>query len=282
MKKINNFIVLILVLLTSTLFAQEKLKGNKEVTIKNRNISKFTKIEIIDNIDVLLIYNNSQSVNIETDSNLQESIHAKVINGTLTLKTNNKILRKKELTAHIKVNKNLKEIYTYNNISVKSKNLLNIDSLTINAFDNSNLDLKINSKIIYINAKKTSDLKLKIVSDDVFIRAEKYGGIKATIDAKNITINTLDKATITLNGSTNNLDLESLGNSTFKGRDLVSKNSIINATNNTNVYINATEAIEIYAKNSAKVYLFSNPKITLTEFFDKASIQKKELDKKLF
>ena len=42
-------------------------------------------------------------------------------NGTLTVSTNAKIGRKKELTISIKVNTNLKEIYAYKNSNIKSK-----------------------------------------------------------------------------------------------------------------------------------------------------------------
>ena len=59
------------IILITTISSQEKLKGNGVVTIENRRISDFTKIEVIDNIKVLLVYNNNQSVSIETDSNFE-------------------------------------------------------------------------------------------------------------------------------------------------------------------------------------------------------------------
>ncbi len=59
MKKSLNSIVLIIFLISSSLTAQQRLKGNREVTSENRNLSEFTKIEVIDNVDVFLVYNES-------------------------------------------------------------------------------------------------------------------------------------------------------------------------------------------------------------------------------
>tara|TARA_R110001583_G_scaffold43034_1_gene136796 strand:+ start:146 stop:976 length:831 start_codon:yes stop_codon:yes gene_type:complete len=268
--------LLIILFSTTILSSQEKLKGNKEVTIENRNISNFDKIEIIDDLDVKLVYNDNQSVNVETDSNLQSSIITTLNNGTLSIRIRTKIVRKKELTVHINVNNHLKEIYGYNNSNIKSKNSLSIDSLTINAFDNSDISLKLNSILVRINSKKTSDLKFEILSDVVILRSEEASVIKGTIDAKETLVTTLDKSTIDIQGSTDDFNIETLGNSTFKGKDFTAKYVLINATNSSDAYLKATETIDIYAKNASEVYIYSNPTITVTEFFDKASIYKKE------
>jgi len=278
MKKSINFIVLIIFLISSALTAQVRLKGNKEVTNENRGISEFTKIEVIDNVDVFLVYNENQSVNVKTDSNLQSSILTEINNGTLTIKTRAKIVRKKELAVHIKVNRDLEEIYAYNNVKVISENSLIIDSLRVNAFDNSDFNLKLNSKLVRINSKKTSNYKLAILCDEIFIRAEESCSIKAVIDTKYINISALDRAAITMNGTCDELEIESLGNSTFKGKNFEAKNAVINATHTSDIYVNALDNLDIYAKNSSEVYIYSNPKMTISEFFDKASLHKREID----
>ncbi|SNR77358.1 GIN domain-containing protein [Lutibacter flavus] len=280
MKNSYKIAFLFTLFITSVITAQEKLKGNKEVTTENRNISEFNKLEIIDDVDVLLVYNDNQSVSVETDSNLQNSIITEINKGTLSIKIKDKILKKKELVVHIKVNKNLKEIYSYNKSNIKSKNLLPIDTLTINAFDNSDISLKLNSKLLKINSKKTSNLKFEILCDNIFIRAEESSTIKGTIDSKEAVFNLIDRAIVSIDGSSNIFEVETLGNSSLKGKDFFAKDVIINASNSSDAYINATDTIDIYAKNSTEVYLYSNPKITLSEFFDKATLSKKELDKK--
>jgi len=276
--KNSHKIALFITLFTITLMgAQEKLKGNKEVTIENRGISEFSRLEVIDNIDVFLVYGETQSVSVETDSNLQDAVITELNNGTLSVKISNKITKNKELAIHIKVNKDLKEINSYNNVKIKSNNSLLIDSLTINAFDNSDINLKLTSKTVNINSKKNSDLKLQILSDNITIISEESSTIKGTFDSKEAQFSLLDKSEVNIDGSANYFEIETLGNTNFKGKGFKTRTAILNATNASNTYINATKTIDIYAKNSAEVYLYSNPKITLTEFFDKASIHKKEL-----
>ena len=269
-------------LISSVISAQEKLKGNKEVTTQNRSISEFNKIEVIDNIEVVLTYNQSQSLKVETDSNLQDAVLTEVENGVLTIKTSDRIIRKKELKVHINVNGMLKEVYGYNNCKIVSKSLLDIDSLSINAFDNADVELKLNSKLIYINSKKTSDLKLEILSDELIVRAEESSKIKATANIKESIIEVLDRATFVADGSSTDLELTTQGNSSFKGREFETASTIVKASNNSDAFVNVTGNLDISAINSSEVYIYSDPKIELTEFFDKASIHKRLLDKKLF
>lgn len=275
MKTVKTIIFISFLLILSSINAQEKIIGNKDVTIENRNLSEFTKIEVIDDIKVLLVYNDNQSVIVETDSNVQNAIITEINNGSLIIKTNSKIVRTKELIVHVNVNKDLNGIYAYNKAHVKSKNVLRIDSLTLNAFDNSDFSLKLNSKIVHINAKKSSDLDLEILCEEVFIISEESSTLKGIIDTKNTIIHTLDRASVNISGTTTSLEIETLHNSAFKGKDFIAINAVVNTSNNSTVYVNATDAIQIFLKNSGEVYLFSNPKITLTEFFDKASLVKK-------
>ena len=162
MKKVIYSLSFFLLFSLTTIFAQEKLKGNKEVTTEIRNISDFSKIEVIDNVEVLLVYNPNQSIEIETDSNLHEAILTELNNDVLTIKTSDKITRKKKLLITVKVNHNLTSLSSYNNSKISSKNLLQIDSLQITAFDNSDIDLKLHTEYIHITGKKNSDLNFEI------------------------------------------------------------------------------------------------------------------------
>lgn len=275
MKTSKTFIFISFLLIFSAINAQEKLIGNKEVTTENRDLSAFTKIEVIDDVTVVLVYNDQQSVLVETDSNIQSSIITEINNGSLVIKTSAKIVRTKELLVHVNVNNKLDEIYAYNKAKVKSNNSLRIDSLTINAFDNSEFNLKLSSKIVHINAKKTSNLDFEILSDETYITSEESSNLKGIIDTKNMVIKTLDNSSINLSGNTSNFELESLHNSAFRGKDFKSATAVVNTSNNSSAYVNATETADLSIKNSGEVYLFSNPKIILTEFFDKAGLFKR-------
>jgi hypothetical protein len=283
MKKISNHILILLSFFISiSAFSQEKIKGNKYVTFVDRNISNFEKIEIIDDLNVHLTFGESQSVAVETDSNLQEIVTTEVKNGILTIKTDNKIGRKKELIVHIKLNTNFKEISAYNNVNVTSKSLLVIDTLTINAFDNADFDLNLSAKEVQLNCKKTSNLKMEILCNEINITSEESSNLKGAIQTNYLTIRLLDKSNINITGSAKDIETESLGNSTFKGSDFKANNAIVKATNNSKIHINALQNIDVYTRNSSEVYIYSNPKIQLIEFFDRATLYKRDADKKLF
>ena len=276
MKTVNKQILISFLLIFSAINAQEKLIGNKDVTTENRNLSAFTKIEVIDNVTVFLVYSDEQSVTVEADSNVIYAVTTEINNGALIIKTSAKIVRAKELTVHVKVNKDITEIYAYNKARVKSNNSLRIDALTVNAFDDSEFKLKLSSKIVQINAKKSSKLDVEILCEDTYITSEESSNLKGIIDTKNMVIHTLDKATVNLSGNTASLELETLHNSAFKGKDFKATTAKVNASNNSSAYVNATDTIDLSIKNSGEVYLFSNPKITLTEFFDKAGLFKRQ------
>ena len=272
--KITVFIILLSTLISS---AQEKLKGNKIVTIKDRNIAEFTTIEVIDNLNVFLVYNEKQSVEVEADSNLQNSILTELNNGILTIRTSEIIGRNKALNIHLKVNKNIEEINAYNNAKVSSKNSLAIDDLTINSYDDAVFNLKLNLKKIEIHGTEKSKLNLEILTEMVTVRIENSCNLTATIDAKETTMVGLDNATATLKGTSNSLEIEFSGDTYYKGKDFIAANAIVKSNNNAKLYAHVTKELSLHSNNSSEVHLYANPTITLHEFYDKALIRKREL-----
>jgi hypothetical protein len=282
MKNIHHLLLIITFFLSISVFSQEKLKGNKDVTIEDRPLSNFSKIEVIDDIDVHLTYGTYQAVQVETDSNLQEVIITDVKSGILTIKTAANIGRKKSLIDHIKLNNDFKEISAFNHANIISKSLLVIDSLKINAFDNADFDLNIHAKELQLNCKKTSDLKLDVLCENLAIISEESSTLKANLQTQTLNVQLLDRSAITVTGNAKELDIQSYGNSTFKGSDFVVETTLAKATNNSKMHLNTTKKISIYAINSSEMYIYSNPKIDLIEFFDKATLYKRVADKKLF
>lgn len=270
--------ILIILFTISSVSAQEKLKGNKIVVTEDRNISDFTKIEVIDDVNVFLVFNDKQSVAVEADSNLQSAILTEVRDGTLTIRTSEVIGRSKVLNIHLKVNRKLHDINTYNNAKVSSKNSINVEYLIMNAYDDSEFDLKLNSKSAHVNGKKDTKLNFEILSDDVVIQVEESSSFKGTIDTKDINITCLDKGTVTVNGTADYLEIEASGDSSYKGEEFVINTTILKAYNDATLYIHITELLELFSNNSSEIYLYGNPEILIHEFFDKAIIRKKEVD----
>lgn len=276
MKTKSKLLAFLFVLSVVYATAQEKIKGNKEVTIEDRQLTDFHSIEIVDDFLVEILYNENQSVAITADSNLHEYIATTVENGVLTLKIDENVVRSKSLTATIKVNKNLREINGYNKAKIESKNMVIIDSLTINAFDNSDFNLKLNSKSVSVNSKKNSSINLNLLLDNLFIRAEESSKIDLNLNAKNVRITALDKTSITALGTSNLFEIEAQGNSNFRGKSCQFSEAYVNASNQSKISVNALENLTILVRNSSEIFVYNTPKISLMEFFDKAIIYKKE------
>lgn len=277
MKNSYKIAIIFSLLIISNTFGQQKLKGNKTVTTEDRDITEFTAIEVIDNLNVILVYNQFQSVNVEADSNLQSSILTDIRNGKLTIRTSEAIGRHKTLDIHINVNNKIKEINAFNKAKITSKKPLAIDSLAINSFDDSEFDLKLNSEIVEIHGKEKSKLELEILAEVVKIKLNESCDLTATIDSKEVQITGSNDASATLEGTTNAFEIEFSEDSFFKGIDFIAKNGVVKANNNTKMYVHITDILDLYTNNSSEVHLYADPKITLHEFYDKSIIRKKEL-----
>lgn len=278
MRNSHIITVIILLLTIPSMQGQQKLKGNKMVTSEDRNISDFTTIEVVDNLTVILAYNEQQSVTVEADSNLQSSILTEIDNGKLTIRTSETIGRNKALNIHIKVNKNIEEINAFNKAKINSKNSLPIDQLTLNSFDGSFFNLKLNSKNIHIHSKEKSKLKLDILSESLEVQLDDSCNLTATIDTKDIKIIGLNNASATLKGTSNTMQIEFSGDSYFKGMDFMVANATVKSNNNSKLYVHITKTLNLYANNTSEIHLYANPTITLHEFYDKALIRKRELN----
>jgi len=84
----NKIIIAIIfgVCFTLSLSAQddEKIRGDRNVTIKQTPIDPFSKIVVGEDFYVEIIYNKSTSVIVEADDNLHEFISFEVKDGVLT------------------------------------------------------------------------------------------------------------------------------------------------------------------------------------------------------
>jgi hypothetical protein len=274
--KIKQILSIVLLLLISgTTFSQIKIKGDKNIVTRERTVPFFDRIEIIDDIEVYMGYSATPSVAVETDSNVQEYILTEVSNGVLSIKIDDVIVRNKTLAVHLKVNEELKEIYAYNNAKISGKNLIEIDSFTVNGFDNASFDLKLRSKQVLIKGKKSSKVQLEVLCDDFTMRLEESADVKGVIDTKTAIVELLDRSGAGISGSADALELQVSGNSSFKGRTFVAKDVNVQTSNNADAYINTKSELDIYARNASKVYIYNDAKITLHEFFDKATLFKK-------
>ena len=181
-------ILLLLIILPLNISAQEKLKGNKIVVTEDRDISDFNKIEINDNIDVIITQASNKSVSVETDENLQFAVFTEVKGEVLTIKLSKKIIKKKVLKVYISIDDFIDEINTYNRAEVRGDGTLNLDQIIINAEGDSRINLDIKCAGFSLKNNESANVNLTVKADKAIINSNKTGRAKINIEAENIEV----------------------------------------------------------------------------------------------
>jgi|LakMenE01Jun11ns_1017448.scaffolds.fasta_scaffold9556558_1 hypothetical protein len=136
-------------------------KGNGQVTTTKREVTEnFTKIETSEAIAVEIEQAENNSIEVETDSNLQNHVKTTISNGVLKISLDKNMIICEELIVRVKI-KELKEIETTSASSIKSVNTIKGNSLNINATSASEIDLEAEYETITIDASSTGDVTIK-------------------------------------------------------------------------------------------------------------------------
>jgi len=268
-------ILLLFIIMPLNISAQEKLKGNKDVVTEDRNISDFNKIEINDNIDVIITHASDKSVSVETDENLQFAVFTEVKDEVLTIKLSKKIIKKKVLKIYISIDDFINEINIYDRAKVRSDGTLNLDQIVINAEGDSKVVMDIKSAGFYLNNNESANVNLTVNADKAVINSNKNGKAKINIEAENIEILCQGNSTTELVGNSVDLVVNAENKSNLKASMLECDDVTVNASDTSDIHINAKNSIIISLINSAEVYIYNDPEITIEKFLDKAILRKK-------
>lgn len=271
----SNLFLFLLLASATTLVAQKKLKGNKVVITENRDISEFNKIELRDNIDVILTQGSGQSVVVETDENLQFAVITEVKDSTLVVYLFKKIIRKKALNIYINIDEFIDEITTKGKATVSGEGIFNFNNLTINAEGNSKIVMDIKSEQFNLNNNESANVNLTVSTENTTINTNKTGRSKISLTSNTTELFALGSSTIQLSGNCKDAFITAENKSNIKVSKFECDDVIVNASDTSDVYVNSKNTIIISAVNSSEVYIYSNPTITLEKFTDKAIIRKK-------
>ena len=106
-------------------------KGNGQVTTTKREVTEnFTKIETSEAIAVEIEQAENNSIEVETDSNLQNYVKTTISNGVLKISLDKNMIICEELIVRVKI-KQLNGIETTSASSIKSVNTIKGNSLNI-------------------------------------------------------------------------------------------------------------------------------------------------------
>ncbi|WP_299334127.1 DUF2807 domain-containing protein [uncultured Psychroserpens sp.] len=276
MKNITLFLLIVLGYSVAGLAQDnEKVKGDRNLTIKQTYVDGFEKIIVGEDFKVELFYNKKPSVEIETDDNLHEYIDVKVVDSVLTITTTRDI-RAKKLNVKVNYGDEFSHIEVKDDGEVRSLTSLELTNASLKTSGSSRAYLNIKTDdFTFISSDKTK-VKLNITATNVSVEISDNTKMDALINATDVKMDLYQRTNADVEGTVDNLMLRTDNNAQFNGKNFTSKTCNIIAEIASDVYVEVTEDIVIEASGASEVYLYGNPKITINRFTDTVKLQKKE------
>ncbi|WP_299523176.1 DUF2807 domain-containing protein [Winogradskyella sp.] len=269
-------ILVVMVVTSSTIIAQEKIKGDRNVTIRQTYIDDFNTIVVDGDFSIEIVYNSKPSVNIETDDNLHDVIQFDVVDGVLTFVETVRITSKKRLNITVNYGDALQHIETRGDGEIRSLTSMELGDATLTTSGNSRAYLNIKSKNFVYKSSGKSKTRLNLTADSTKIELSDNSKLDALINSKVANFDLYQRSDAVIEGSATNA-LIRLDNSTyFNGPKFDVQTIDATLEGNSDLTIEAIEQITIAASGNSEIYLFGDPAITITRFEDTAKLQKKK------
>ena len=277
MKKITLFLLIALGY-CAVGFSQDdnKVKGDRNVTIKQTYVDDFNTIIVGEDFEVELYYNSKPSVEVETDDNLHEYIIIEVVDSVLTFRTTKDIRSKKEMKIKVNYSDGFSHIETGENAEIRSLTSLELNDATLKTTGSSRAYLNIKATNFNFTSLDKAKVKLNVTATTTKIELSDNCKLDALVNSKETKVDLYQRANVDIEGTTDNLLLVSDNNAQFNGKSFTTKTCTAICEFSSNAYLEVTESVIIEASGSSEIYLFGNPKITINRFLDTSKLQKKE------
>ena len=254
----------------------EKVKGDRNVTIKQTYIDPFNKIVVGEDFYVEVYYNKKPSVEIETDENLHEFISFEVKDSVLILKTTKKIVSSKKMNIKVNYDDSFQHIETLDDAEIRSLTSLELKNATLNTYGNSKAYLNIKAKTFKFQSLDKSKVKLNVNTESSVLQLSGNSKLDALINSPVTEIDMYQRANADIEGTSQNANIICDNNSKFNGTNFTIQSCIIKCDLSSDAYIEAINDITIDVSGTSSIYLYGNPKITINKFLGTAKLQKKE------
>ncbi|MDN3492342.1 GIN domain-containing protein [Winogradskyella bathintestinalis] len=277
MKKLL-LILLVFIALSQWAVAQstEKIKGDRNVTVKQTYVDDFHTIVIDSDFAVEVVYNSKPSVSVEADDNLHDVIQFNVVDGVLTFSEAMKITTKKKLNITVNYSEGLQTIETRGDGEIRSLTSMELGDVTLITADDSRAYLNINAKSIDYKSSGKSKTRLNLNAETTKIELSDNCKLDALINSKVTGFILYQRSDAVIEGFADSALFQLDSSTKFDGAKFDVK--VVEATleDSSDLTISATESITIAASGDSEIYLFGNPAITITKFEDTSKLQKKQ------
>ncbi len=254
---------------------KETLKGSKIVTIEQKAVESFESLEVHDDLTIMLIRGDKNSIEIEADDNLHDVLGITYSGSTMILRTTKNISGYKKFSIRVTYTDNFKSIMAKDKAVVDALEEVKLDEISFSCFDNAKLNLNLNPKKFSITADDRSQVQLNAKSESGTLIISKNATIKALIAATQLKCDLYQKAEANIEGDIIDFTLRLDNNAEFIGKKLTAKNIILQAEGYVTCDIWADTYLSVEAGGDAEISLYGNPKIDMKKFTDSAKLLKK-------
>lgn len=275
MKKIT--LLLLLSIFSIVTFAQkkEKIKGDKNVTtVTNGFEAGFTAIEISDNLKVTLTKSLQNSYTLSTDENLHDVIEFTVNEGLLKIYTTSNIVKSKKLDITLSLN-NLEAIFLKDDAELKSDKVFDSNTITINAQNSSKFDIEVKADQATITMLNDAKGKLKLRADQTALTMSDKTNLDADINTDETSASLSNSAKLRLDGNSDKVLFTTIDSSELDAKRLKVSSADISSKDKSELHIDARKSLSIDARDKSKVFVYSEPKIDIKKFADRAELIKR-------
>jgi hypothetical protein len=275
MKKNTALLLFLLAATFSWAQKDEKIKGSKIVTIEQKEIGNFNSIEVGDNIEVSLEKGDKTELKIEADDNLHNIITIDLSDNILRLNTSKTAVNFKKLLLRVTYTKDLKMVVSKNESTVNAIQEIQLEDITFKSFNNSKLNLNVNSKNFILQSDDKSKTELNLKAESATIELSKNANLKALIASVDLKCDLYQNAKANLEGDVTNAAIRLDNNANFIGSKLILKNAELIAEGYSNCSINSNAEMSIDASGNTEIQIYGDQQMEIKRFADSATLIKK-------
>ncbi len=276
MKNVLHFLFLMVVATTVTAQSDDKIKGDRNVTLKQTFVDNFHSIIVNGDFSVEVVYNSKPSVNIEADDNLHEVIDFNVVDGVLQFTETKRITSKKKLNITVNYGDGLKTIETKGNGEIRSLTSMELGDVILITADNSRAYLNINAKNFTYQSSGKSKTRLNLTATTTKIELTDNSKLDALVNSKVADFDLYLRADAVIEGAANSSVIRMDTSTNFNGSKFDVNTSEVTLEDSSDLTISVLDNITIAASGNSEVYLFGTAAIAITKFEDTAKLQKKK------
>ncbi len=272
----THYLIILLSFLGLSLQAQ-KLKGNKIIEARVVEIDTFYIANIKQEFNVALVYQESPSVTVETDSNLQEFIHVEVDEDKkLWIFSDLDLSKAKKLLITIGYNELFRELNVGGKVKANGTINLNSKEFTLNVYEAARMGIEVESAIFNLNVQDKARFEGSTICYGLNINTDgsTQTELKSNNNIEELNITLKENSKCDIVGNAKNAVINVRDNTRFKGGKLNISQNTINAEGSAKAYVKTTGQLNINASKKAEIYVIGTSDIVINGFKNEAKIIK--------